>query len=111
MKTKTKKKSARARITFKKVKHEGCHQDYRIYYRGIHIGNVRAGFRHRAGWDWTARTDINGREILLSGKPGHSRVRLAQDLLDCMKALGFSKSKEFSVPFMETTKDVGWDEK
>ncbi len=103
-------------FTFKKVKHAGTHQDYRIYYGEIHIGNIRAGFRYRAGWDWHARTDINGREILLSGKPGYSRAKLAQDLLNAMRAI--SRNESFlsncflsDTPFMETTKDVGWDEK
>jgi len=99
------------RIRFKKVKHPGCHQDYRIYYDGIHVGNIRAGFHHRAGIDWSARSDVDGVEIMLSGRPGYSRPKLAEDLIATMRALGYQHGVSEGTPFMQTTKDVGWDEK
>ena len=98
-------------LTFKKVNHPGCHQDYRIIWRGNHVGNIRAGFkkgtpRKLRTFEWTARSDVNGAEITVYGV--ESRYVIAIKLLLCMKALG---AWEGAVKIMQTTKDVGWDEK
>lgn len=94
-------------ISFKKVKHAGCHQDYRVICDDTHIGNIRAGFKKKGGRtiSWSARTDVNGVKIVLSGRDGQSRMALALSLLRVMKTMGaFGTTR---VPYMQLTEDVG----
>jgi len=98
-------------ITFKKVKHDGCHQDYRIYLHKIHVGNIRRGFTTAGGKSdrWTARSDVDGLEITVGGK--FPRMVIAMRLLRTLRAHGFNPLQQSThVTLMQLTKDVGHED-
>jgi len=102
----------RHRVRFKKVKHTGSHQDYRILLNDTHVGNIRAGFKNARGRgrtkNWTARSDVEGVEITVRG--AGPRWSIAQKLIRCLSELGAFRA--YPPPkFMQTTRDVGADEK
>ena len=87
---------------FKKVRHPGCHQDYRIYFAGVHIGNIRKiGKNH-----WSARSDFDGYRVLVRSSQS-SRWRVAQMLGRALVGMGWDRMNPNTPRLMQQTKDVG----
>lgn len=103
-----------AHLRYRKVKHRGCHQDYRIYLGGQHVGNIRRGFGGKNGRarSWIARSDIHESKISLAAE--NPRDQVATRLVDCLTALGHaigSSRRALALRddhnFMTLTRDVG----